>query len=156
MAYSKMSMKETKSRKKLTAAEKHFCRIYAETGDLRAAAARANIEEGGALFERPEIRREIARIEKLRCAKQAQVLAGITRLAFGSVTDAVRLLLNDEPPGPEELERMDLFNISEMKRPKNGGLEIKFFDRLKALELLAAHSCDENDALNGFLKALKN
>ncbi len=31
---------------------------------------------------------------------------------------------------------MDLFNISEIKRKKNGDIEIKFFDRLKALEKL--------------------
>ena len=31
---------------------------------------------------------------------------------------------------------MDLFNISEIKKKKNGEVEIKFFDRLKALEKL--------------------
>lgn len=31
---------------------------------------------------------------------------------------------------------MDLFNISEIKRKKGGDVEIKFFDRLKALEHL--------------------
>ena len=31
---------------------------------------------------------------------------------------------------------MNLFNISEIKRPKGGGLEIKFADRMKALALL--------------------
>lgn len=36
----------------------------------------------------------------------------------------------------EEIEKMDLFNISEIKRKKGGDIEIKFFDRLKALEKL--------------------
>ena len=31
---------------------------------------------------------------------------------------------------------MDLFNISEIKRKKGGDIEIKFFDRIKALERL--------------------
>ncbi len=31
---------------------------------------------------------------------------------------------------------MELFNISEIKRKKGGDIEIKFFDRLKALEKL--------------------
>ena len=42
-------------------------------------------------------------------------------------------------PEPENanLEEMDLFSVSEIKRGKNG-VEIKFFDRLKALEKLEA------------------
>ncbi len=36
----------------------------------------------------------------------------------------------------EKLPTLDLFNISEIKRVKGGGMEIKFFDRLKALEKL--------------------
>ncbi|MCL2023151.1 MAG: terminase small subunit [Oscillospiraceae bacterium] len=141
---------------KLNTTEKRFCQIYAETGDHRAAAAKTNIEDGRKLLERTEIRREITRWEKLNRSRQTQVTTGIARLAFGSVTDCVRLLFAEMPPAAEELERMDLFNISEIKRPKAGGLEIKFFDRLKALELLAAQSGEEQDALGGFLKALKD
>lgn len=37
----------------------------------------------------------------------------------------------------EELNKMDLFNVSEIKRQKGGTIEIKFFDRLKALEKLS-------------------
>lgn len=39
---------------------------------------------------------------------------------------------------------MDLFNISEIKRKKGGDIEIKFFDRLKALERLC-ELCGESD-----------
>ncbi|MDR3344748.1 MAG: terminase small subunit [Oscillospiraceae bacterium] len=148
----------------LTGAEKLFCQIFAETHDLRAAFSRSCLTAGAecdcetaalALLERADIRREVTRWEKLRRAREAEIVAGFRRLAFGSVTDAVRLLLAQEVPATEELERMDLFNVSEIKRPKGGGLEIKFFDRLKALELLAAHSAEEDGALGGFLKALK-
>ena len=31
---------------------------------------------------------------------------------------------------------MDLYSVSEIKRPKDGSMEIKFFDPLKALEKL--------------------
>ena len=34
------------------------------------------------------------------------------------------------------LAESDLFNVSEIKRVKGGGVEIKFFDRQKALEKL--------------------
>ena len=58
------------------------------------------------------------------------------RLAFGSVADAMKLMLCEESMSTEEIERLDLFNVSDIKRPKGGGLEIKFFDRQKALERL--------------------
>ena len=35
------------------------------------------------------------------------------------------------------LAKADLFNVSEIKRIKGGGVEIKFFDRQKALERLS-------------------
>ena len=47
---------------------------------------------------------------------------------------AMRLLLNSEEADPADPETLDLFSVAELKRPKGGGLEIKFFDRLKALE----------------------
>lgn len=43
---------------------------------------------------------------------------------------------------------MDFFNISEIKRKKGGDIEIKFFDRLKALEKLQ-QLCDEKDFATG-------
>ena len=43
---------------------------------------------------------------------------------------------------------MDLFNISEIKRKKGGDIEIKFFDRIKALEKLL-DICDEKGSFTG-------
>ena len=43
-------------------------------------------------------------------------------------------MLSDEPPEDSEIDRLNLFNVSEIKRVKGGGLELKFFDRQKALE----------------------
>ena len=39
--------------------------------------------------------------------------------------------------GPQALEELDLFQVAELRRGKNG-VEVKFFDRIKALEALAA------------------
>ena len=36
----------------------------------------------------------------------------------------------------KKLRNMDLFLVSEIKKPRDGNMEIKFFDRLKALEKL--------------------
>lgn len=66
--------------------------------------------------------------------KEEEIAKGYEKIAFGGVGDAVRLLFcGEELP---QLEGMDLFLISEIKRPKGGGLEIKFFDRLRALQCL--------------------
>ena len=87
------------------------------------------------LLRRQDIAHEIARIDKQREATQKDISIGYQRLAFGCISDAVKLLFGDEI-SPEEIEKMDLFNISEIKRKKGGDIEIKFFDRLKALEKL--------------------
>ena len=87
------------------------------------------------LLRRKEIADEIARLDKQRQTTQNDIAIGYQRLAFGCISDAVCLLFSDEV-SPEEIEKMDLFNIAEIKRKKGGDIEIKFFDRLKALEKL--------------------
>ena len=67
--------------------------------------------------------------------KRENLKQGYEKLAFGSVNDAVRLLFGKEPE-PQELERMDFDNIAEIRRLKDGGLEIKFYDRIRALDCL--------------------
>ena len=73
-------------------------------------------------------------------------------MAFGGVSDALRLLYT-ECPTEKELNEMDLFMISEIKKPKDGMLEIKFFDRLKALEKLGGQQ-DEGTGVAGLFDAI--
>ena len=73
-----------------------------------------------------------------------QVLTGLKRLAFSRVNDAVRLLLSDDPSAVDSL---DLFPVSAVKRDKNGSIELRFYDRQKALEqLLVCSSADDSQA----------
>lgn len=67
---------------------------------------------------------------------QKEVSEGLRHLAFGEIKDAVSLLFESEEKILEGLPQLDLFNVSEIKRVKGGGMEIKFFDRLKALDKL--------------------
>lgn len=71
---------------------------------------------------------------RFNCKKR--VLLGYERLAFGSTADAFRLLM-DSTETEKAVENMDLFNVAEVKKPKDGAMEIKFFDRIKALEHLS-------------------
>lgn len=70
---------------------------------------------------------------RFNCKKR--VLLGYERLAFGSTSDAFKLLMGNEAPD-NMTGNMDLFNVAEVKKPKDGAMEIKFFDRIKALEHL--------------------
>jgi len=121
-----------------------FCWLCAQLGNPREAALRAGypVEQAdliaARLLQRSKIR---AKIEGFAQRAQggdlsALALQGLLRLALGSCNDAVRLALMEEEPDPETLERMDLYAVSEIKRPKGGGCEVKLYNRLEALELL--------------------
>lgn len=105
---------------------------------------------GENLLCREEIADEIARLLVIR-KKTVSSLAvtGYKKLAFGSIGDAVSLLYM-ENPDVEKLKNMDLYCVSEIRRPKEGAMEIKFFDRLKALEKLEAGSLGDNGAVSFF------
>ena len=138
--------------------EQLFCRLMAAGAGEREAAAGAGFrhprKKGVQLLAREDIRREIE-----SCRKQRETLqdaaAGLRRIAFGSVADGIALALRETPPTPEELEKMDLFAVSEIKRPKGGGLEIKFFDRIKALEQLQNHPAEDGEGMLPFYYALQ-
>ena len=143
----------------VTDKERLFCSYYAEDGDARGCAARAGFvvaprRSAARLLAREEIRNEISRLEKEKKATSSEVEKGLRRLAFGSVADALKLMLCEETMSAEEIEKLDLFNVSDIKRPKGGGLEIKFFDRLKALERLEKLGTGEENTQSSFVQAL--
>lgn len=149
-----------KKKEPLSPKEENFCRFFVASREPRASAARAGYSvhperTAMRLLADPEIKRRIAKLENERDAKLAEVTEGYRRLAFGSVADAVKLILSDEPPDGSEIEKLDLTMVSDIKCPKSGGIEVKFFDRLKALdrlcELSNAASAGEN---SDFLSAL--
>lgn len=72
-----------------------------------------------------------------RKVSQKEVREGLRRLAFGEIKDAVLLLYENEEEILSRLDGLDLFNVSEIKKPKGGGTEIKFFDRFRAIDKLS-------------------
>lgn len=87
---------------------------------------------------------------------QRDVVDGLRRLAFGDIQDAVTLLFESDEKILSVLPKLDLFNVSEIKKQKGGGMEIKFFDRIKALEKLreVIYSDDRQTAAS-FYEALE-
>ena len=71
-----------------------------------------------------------------------EVCDGLKRLAFGDITDAVTLLFADD-------------DISEIKKARAGAMEIKFFDRQKALEKLFELSSKGSNETMSFYAALE-
>lgn len=120
---------------------KAFCCNYVLLGNVAEAAIRAGFDKNNALLEGIRCLRSAScksLIAQLRAALSdgGSVTSGLKRLAFGSCCDAVYLVFAEELPPADVISGLDLFNVSEIKRVKGGGVEVKFFDRQKALEKL--------------------
>ena len=145
----------------MTKKEKAFCRVYSALNNLKEAAVHAGFPAESAqktaeeLIAREDISKEVSRlVAKSSDSLCDRAIAGLLRLAFGNFDDCIKLLYCDEEP---DLSAMNLFNISEIKRPKGGGLEIKFADRMKALALLyEIGKQSEDEESMSFFEALEN
>ena len=143
--------------------EKLFCALYAKSLDLKQAAYKAGYKRNSEknalkLTERKDIKAEIKRLLSKESANNTSfAAAGLKRLAFGSVEDALKLIFADREQIDEEfLKGLDLFNVSKIKFQKTGAIEIEFADRLKALNLLSdLSSAEESDSALPFYKALE-
>ena len=140
----------------MTKREKCFCRVYAALNNLKEAAVHAGYpaesaqKVAEALIVREDVSKEVMRLTAKNSDSLCdRAVAGLLRLAFGNYDDCIKLLYCDEEP---DLSAMNLFNISEIKRPKGGGLEIKFADRMKALALLyeIGRQSEDADSLSFF------
>ena len=148
-------------KKDLKAIRNAFCCYYVMLGNVAEAAEKAGFGKENALAEgvkclkSAECRRTIAGLRDI-LSDSGNVAAGLKRLAFGNCKDAVYLVFADELPPPDVIERLDLFNVSEIKRVKGGGVEVRLFDRLKALEKLAEleNSCSDRNKAAGLIAAL--
>lgn len=131
--------------------QNYFALKYAQCGNVYEAAIFAGASRAAAAFEglklffTKSVRRKIteAKLEKEECAAEQ----ALRRIAFGRINDAVNLVFADEVT-PEMIEQADLYCVSEIKRIKGGGVEIKFFDRQKAAERLIDIENERSGAAN--------
>lgn len=146
----------------MTEKEKEFCRCYSATRNAREAAIMSGIcvfpeRKGRRLLLKNEIKKEIERIDEELAENKNEALAGYRRLAFGSICDAVRLVIAESTGEILDIEKLDLFLVSDIKKVKGGGMEIKFFDRQKALERIEAiEKSSGTDTAIPFYTALQN
>lgn len=146
------------NRKGLTNREKQFCLFYVLCGNASEAATQSGFPNpqlaGAKMVFREDVANEIKRLSKVhREALGGRACVGYERLAFGGIADAVRLMYCENPLN-ENLSDYDLFNVAEIKRMKDNTMEMKFFDRLKALEKLSQIGEEENGSAAAFYRAL--
>ena len=84
-----------------------------------------------------------------------EIEQGLRRLAFGGVCDSVHLLLKSEELSPRRLKKLDLFNVAGLKRGAGGVTEVKFYDRIKALEKLMEFDLASGGSQLGLIEALQ-
>ena len=77
-------------------------------------------------------------------------------LAFGKVTDTVKLLaeLQKDKPDPTAFEKLELRNIRTIRYTSTGGFEVEFYDRFKAM--LTLRGLHDGDGLPSFYSALQH
>lgn len=142
----------------MTEAERQFARAYALTGDLATSSQILGGDSlaGAAALEKAPVRQQVERTWRaLHADPDGLVQAGLMRLAFGQYGNVLPLLLEDTPTA-ETWAQADVFGVSSIKRDKAGGIEIRFCDRLEALQALyTAYGQGERQATGqAFLDAL--
>lgn len=148
------------SRRELNKKELLFCHYYINTGNSKESAILAGYKtfpekKGVELLSNNKI---TEKIENMYLEKKKNLMykatSGYERLAFGNISDSIKLLFC-ENLNPNDLDKMDLFNISEIKKPKDGAMEIKFFDRIRALEKLEQINLNSYSEKEPFYYALE-
>lgn len=138
---------------------KNFAAWYVSCGNAHDAAVFCGAKKNAGLIGLKmmtdrTVRRRIAELRSK--SVNPDPISGLRRIAFGRNNDAVRLAASAAMPAEEgaavgaseilrSIGEMDLFGVSEIKYGKNG-VEIKFFDRLKALETLKNEQTHEREA----------
>lgn len=83
-----------------------------------------------------------------------EIIRYLERLAFYRPNDGIRIAFAEEPV---DWRRLRLEGVAEFKRHANGTVELKFLDRLKALELLVRlqeERTEEGAGIENFLERL--
>ena len=140
---------------------KNFARIFVRTRNAEETARRMgalpeqSADVGEEMLDSKRVKDEIRKLDKEDSQTLCYVKTGLSRIAFGSINDAVALMFDDNVTR-EQIMKADLFNVAEIKRVKGGGVEIKFRDRQKALEKLVELDPElkEHSDAESFLRAV--
>jgi len=148
--------RDTRMRHDLSAVQrKSFCRAYLQTLNPDRAAEQAGCQDGWAMLRRKDIQAEL---QRMRDDSRDQILREdavrrLTELAFGRANDAAALALSAPGQRPP-VDKLDLSAVSELK-VTDKGVEVKFLDRIRALEALCGLLDQDGDGGASFFRALE-
>lgn len=143
----------------LTPREKLFCVYFVNSADAEQSAIDAGygknpLQKALMLLSRSDVADEIANLAKVNERVMSKVArCAYKKLAFGSIADAISLLYMDSPT-KKQLQDMDLYMVSEIKKLKDGSMEIKFYDKMKAFEKLCKDDVEGKGVGNSLVDAL--
>ena len=143
----------------MTAKEKLFCAHYltlhcATQSALKAGYSESEAKKAHLLLRREDIKNHLRELEEdpppLSLKKSA--VRGLERLAFSSSADVLSVV-----NGTQEINDSDLFCVSEIKKSDKGAVEVMFYDRIKALQVLYEIGLAQDESLSvPFFEALRN
>jgi len=81
-----------------------------------------------------------------------EILNMLKQVVFSKPNDAVTLALD---PQNTYVGSLDLWGVSEFKVAANGAVEVKFMDRVKAIQLLLECAGNGEDGMKALLSALE-
>ncbi|MEG1682199.1 MAG: terminase small subunit [Oscillospiraceae bacterium] len=134
--------------------KKAFCAAYLRTMNPERAAAEAGFPDGTALLEDGSVRKLLSKMRETRqgeiCREDA--IRRLCELAFGRANDGARLALREAG----NVEGLDLAAVAELKTKSDGSVEIKFIDRVRALEVLCGLLGENGGQALDFFQALED
>lgn len=140
----------------MTNQESIFCENLAATQNAVSAAILSGFTDepekaAAKMLEKSAVRRRCKKLIK-NSIDTLSAVAGLYKIAFSNPTSAVSGVFSEDV---SDLKNADLFSVSEIKRGANGTVEIKFFDKIRALQALSELSPTQNESkLKGFYEAI--
>ena len=141
-----------------------FCEIYCKNNlNAKKAAVKAGFSEKSyeKILAKPEIKNYInnfkVELEREKIFKTA--IFNLNKIIETKVNDVIVLAANFETITKKEIEKLNLFQLAEIKKLKDGSFEFKLIDKIKAIETLTAlleklNVKENKTQINEFLDAL--
>ena len=141
-----------------------FCEIYCKNNlNAKKAAVKAGFSEKSyeKILAKPEIKNYInnfkVELEREKIFKTA--ILNLNKIIETKVNDVIVLAANFETITKKEIEKLNLFQLAEIKKLKDGSFEFKLIDKIKAIETLTAlleklNVKENKTQINEFLDAL--
>lgn len=138
-----------------------FCKEYLKSFDEHKAAKAAGYDMGKTPLVglRLLYKTEVVAFLKQQLEKEKQIMPSVAHLvtkkiASSDISDAIYYATNKDKLTKKEIECLNLLMIREVK-VKEDSVEMKFHDRLKALEMLQKSEELSKEELGSFLSGLK-